>query len=172
MPHPLEGTMRTAVKSETPRRRSAPRGNERRLVTQHPRRRILSLAAGVAAMPVVSRIAWGQAYPTRPVRIVVGFAPGGATDVIARLMGHYLSARLGQQFIAESRPGAGGNIGTEVVARASPDGYTLLMVDPSAVINASLYEKLSFNFLRDIAPVAIVIRVPLVMVVNPSVPAK
>src|SRR5262245_30654022 len=128
MPHPLEGTMRTAVKSETPRRRSAPRGNERRLVTQHPRRRILRLAAGAAAMPAVSRMAWAQAYPTRPVRIIVGFAAGGGADITARLISQWLSERLGQPFIVENRPGAGSNIATEAVVHSPADGYTLLLV--------------------------------------------
>src|SRR5262247_3805306 len=136
MPHPLEGTMRTAVKSETPRRRSAPRGNERRLVTQHPRRRILSLAAGAAALPAVLRIAWAQAYPTRPVRLVVAFPAGGATDIFARVVGQWLSERLGQQFVIENRPGAGAIIGTEAVVNAQPDGYTLLMASPANAITA------------------------------------
>ena len=120
----------------------------------------------------MSRIAWAQAYPTRPVRIIVGFAAGGATDIIARLMGQWLSERLGQPFVIENRPGAGSNIGTEAVVRAPPDGYTLLLVDSPNAINATLYDKLNFNFIRDIAPVASIIRVPYVMVVNPSVPAK
>src|SRR5262245_4299930 len=140
MPHPLEGTMRTAVKSETPRRRSAPRGNERRLVTQHPRRSILSLAAGAAALPAVSRFAWAQAYPTRPVRIIVPFAPAGSTDIVARLIGQWLSERFGRQFVIENRTGAAGNIGTNAVVRAPPDGYTLLLVSPPNAINATLYE--------------------------------
>ena len=114
-------------KAVTPSRRSAPRGNERRLVTQHPRRRILSLAAGAAALPAVSRMAWAQAYPTRPVRIIVGFPPGGGTDITARLMGQWLSERLGQPFIIENRVGAAGNIATEAVVRAPADGYTLLL---------------------------------------------
>ena len=138
-----------------------------------PRRRnFLHLAAGAAALPVVSRVAWAQAYPSRPVRIIVGFAAGGATDILARLMGQWLSERLGQQFVVENRPGAGSNIGTEAVVRAPPDGYTLLLVVPANAINATLYDKLNFNFIRDIAPVAGLIRVPFVMVVNPSVPAK
>ena len=137
-----------------------------------PRRQFLHLAAGAAALPAVSRIAWAQAYPTRPVRIIVGFAAGGATDILARLMGQWLSERLGQPFVIENRPGAGSNIGTEAVVRAPPDGYTLLLVSPANAINATLYDKLNFNFIRDIAPVAGIIRVPNVMVVNPSVPAK
>src|SRR5262245_50013887 len=137
-----------------------------------PRRRFLHLAAGAAALPAVSGIARTQAYPTRPVRIIAPTAPGGAPDIVARLMGPWLSERLGQQFIVENRPGGGSNIGTEVVVRASPDGYTLLLVDATAAINATLYDNLNFVFLRDIAPVAGIIRFPFVMVVNPSVPAK
>jgi tripartite-type tricarboxylate transporter receptor subunit TctC len=136
-----------------------------------PRRNFLHLAAGAAALPAVSRIAWAQAYPSRPVRIIVGFAPGQAIDVTTRLVGQWLSDRLGQQFIIENRPGAGGNIGTEVVVRAPPDGYTLLAIGSNNMINGALYEKLSFDFLRDIAPVASVGRVPQVMEVNPSFPA-
>jgi tripartite-type tricarboxylate transporter receptor subunit TctC len=135
-----------------------------------PRRNFLHLAAGAAALPAVSRFAWAQTYPTRPVRIVVGLAPGGANDIVARLMGQWLSERLGQQFVIESRPGAGGNIATEAVVRAPPDGYTLLLISSSAATNAALYDKLNFNFVRDIAPVASVVRGPYVMVVNPSVP--
>jgi tripartite-type tricarboxylate transporter receptor subunit TctC len=137
-----------------------------------PRRNFLHLAAGAAALSAVSRFARAQAYPTRPVRIVVGFAPGGAGDITTRLMGQWLSERLGQQFIIDNRPGAGSNIGTEVVVNAPPDGYTLLMVGVFNAINATLYDKLNFYFIRDIAPVAGVIRVSLVMVVNPSVPAN
>jgi tripartite-type tricarboxylate transporter receptor subunit TctC len=137
-----------------------------------PRRRFLHLAAGAAALPALSRVAWAQAYPARPVRLIVPLAPGGATDIVARLMGQWLSERLGQPFIIENRPGGGGNVGTEVVVRASPDGYTLLMVGQSNAINATLYEKLNFNFIRDIAPVAGIMAVPIVLVVNPSVPAK
>ena len=120
----------------------------------------------------MSRIAWAQTYPTRPVRLIVGFRPAVATDILARLMGQWLSERLGQPFVIENRPGAGGNIGTEAVVRAPPDGYTLLLVTPANAINATLYDKLNFNFIRDIAPVASIIRVPIVMVVNPSFPAK
>jgi tripartite-type tricarboxylate transporter receptor subunit TctC len=137
-----------------------------------PRRTFLHLAAGAAALPAVSRIAWAQAYPTRPVRIIVGFPAGGGVDIIARLMGQWLSERLGQPFLIENRPGAGSNIATEVVVRAPADGYTLLLVHASNAINATLYDKLNFNFIRDIAPVAGIIVVPNVMVVNPSVPAK
>ena len=137
-----------------------------------PRRNFLHLAAGAAALPAVSRITWAQSYPSRPVRIVVGFAPGGVTDVVARLIGQWLTERLGQPFIIENRPGAANNIGTELVVRAPPDGYTLLLVNTSHAINATLYEKLNFNFLRDIAPVAGITRTPSVMEVNPSFPAK
>jgi tripartite-type tricarboxylate transporter receptor subunit TctC len=137
-----------------------------------PRRQFLRLAAGVAALPAVSRIGWAQTYPTRPVRLVVGFAPGGPNDVVARLIGQWLSERLGQQFVIENRTGAGGNIGTETVVNASPDGYTLLLIDSSNTINPTLYDKLNFNFIRDIAPVAGIMRGPLVMEVNPAFPAK
>jgi tripartite-type tricarboxylate transporter receptor subunit TctC len=137
-----------------------------------PRRQFLHLAAGAAALPAVSRIARAQSYPSRPVRIIVPFAPGGATDITARLMGQWLSERLGQQFVTENRPGAGSNIGTEVVVNAPPDGYTLLLVGASSAINATLYEKLNFNFLRDITSVAGIISIPFIMAVNPSVPAK
>jgi tripartite-type tricarboxylate transporter receptor subunit TctC len=136
------------------------------------RRQLLHLAAGATALPAVSRIAAAQAYPSRPVRIIVPFAPGGATDISARLMGQWLSERLGQQFITENRPGAGSNVGTEVVVNAPPDGYTLLQVGASSAINMTLYEKLNFNFLRDITPVAGIISIPFIMAVNPSVPAK
>jgi tripartite-type tricarboxylate transporter receptor subunit TctC len=137
-----------------------------------PRRNFLHLAAGAATLPVVSRIAWAQAYPTRPVRVIVPFAPAGTTDIAARLMGQWLSEHLGQQFVIENRPGASTTIGTEVVVRAPADGYTLLLATPSSAINATLFEKLSYNFLRDIVPIAGIFRVPNVMVVHPSVPAK
>jgi tripartite-type tricarboxylate transporter receptor subunit TctC len=137
-----------------------------------PRRNFLRLAAGAAALPAVSRVARAQAYPTRPVRIIVPYAPGGAPDIIARLLGPWLSERLGQQFIIENRPGGGSNIGTEVVVRAPPDGYTLLLISTTNVINATLYDKLNFDFINDIVPVAGITRFPVVMVVNPSVPAK
>jgi tripartite-type tricarboxylate transporter receptor subunit TctC len=117
-----------------------------------PRRKFLHLAIGAAVLPAVSRIAWAQAYPTRPVRLIVGFPAGGATDILARLMGQWVSERLGQPFLIENRPGAAGNIAHEAVVRATPDGYTLLLFNPSAAINATLYDKLSFVFLRDIAP--------------------
>ena len=137
-----------------------------------PRRQFLHLAAGAGALPAVSRIARAQTYPTRPVRIIVGFAAGGSADILARLMGQWLSDRLGQQFVIENRAGAGGNIGTEAVVRAPADGYTLLLAASNDAINATLYEKLNFNFTRDIAPVAGIARAPNVMVVNPSAPAR
>jgi tripartite-type tricarboxylate transporter receptor subunit TctC len=137
-----------------------------------PRRRLLHLAAGAAALPALSRFAWAQVYPTRHVRIVVGVAAGGPNDVLARLLGQWLSGRLGQQFIIENRPGAATNIATEAVAKAPPDGYTLLQVSSSNAGNATLYDRLNFNFIRDIAPIAGVVRLPLVMVINPSVPVK
>jgi len=170
--------MRTSLrKAATPRRQMAPCGNDRRvltrpLVAQHPRRRFLGLAAGAAALPAVSRIAWAQAYPSRPVRIIVAVPPGGGSDILARLMGQWLSERLGQQFLVENRPGGAGNIGTEAVVRARADGYTLLLVTNANAMNATLYEKLNFNFIRDIAPVASIMGAPFVMVVNPSHPAK
>jgi tripartite-type tricarboxylate transporter receptor subunit TctC len=137
-----------------------------------PRRQFLHLAAGAAALPAVSRVARAQAYPSRPVRIIVGFAPGQAIDIVTRIIGQWLSERLGQQFIIENRPGAGGNIATEAVVRAPPDGYTLLAIGSNNMINATLYEKLNYNFIRDIAPVASIYRVSQVMEVNPSFPAK
>src|SRR6266446_8429908 len=136
------------------------------------RRRFLRLAAGAAALPAVSRFAWAQGYPTRPVRIIVPLAPAGTVDIIARMMGQWLSERLGQQFVIENRTGAGTILGTEAVVRALPDGYTLLMADVSAAFNPALYDKLNFNFIRDIAPVANVVRVPNVIAVHPSFPAK
>jgi tripartite-type tricarboxylate transporter receptor subunit TctC len=137
-----------------------------------PRRQFLHLAAGAAALPAVSRIATAQTYPTRPVHIVVGAPPGGAPDIAARLMAQWLSERLGQTFIVENRPGASGNIATEGVARATPDGYTLLVVISANTVNTTLFDNLKFNFIRDIAPIAGIQRAPNVMVVNPSVPAK
>jgi tripartite-type tricarboxylate transporter receptor subunit TctC len=128
-----------------------------------PRRRFLHLAAGAAALPAASRIARAQAYPTRPVRIIVGYPPGGGVDIVARLIGQWLSERLGQQFIVDNRPGASGDIGTEAVVRASADGYTLLVTNASSTINATLFEKLNYDFARDIAPIATVIRQPFVM---------
>jgi tripartite-type tricarboxylate transporter receptor subunit TctC len=136
------------------------------------RRQFLHLAAGAAALPAVSRIARAQSYPSRPVRIIVGLAAGSSLDILARLMGQWLTERLGQPFVIENRPGAGTNVATEAVVRSAPDGYTLLAVSPANAINATLYEKLNFNFIRDIAPVASIVREPNVMVVNPSVPAK
>jgi tripartite-type tricarboxylate transporter receptor subunit TctC len=136
------------------------------------RRRFLHLAVGAAAFPALLRIANALDYPTRPVRIVVGYPPGGPSDIVARLIGQSLSERLNQPFIVENRAGAGGNVGTETVVRAAPEGYTLLLVGAPNAINAAVYDHLNFNFIRDIAPVASIIRVPLVMVVNPSVPAR
>jgi tripartite-type tricarboxylate transporter receptor subunit TctC len=137
-----------------------------------PRRTFLHLAVGAAALPALSRIARAQPYPIRPVRWIVPFPPGGPSDISARLVAQWLSERLGQPFIIENRPGGGTNIGTEAVVKAFPDGYTLLLVASTSAVNATLYDKLNFNFIRDIAPVAGIIRTPLVMVVNPSVPAK
>jgi|SRR5262245_11185263 len=137
-----------------------------------PRRRFLHLAAGAAALTALPHIARAQTYPSRSVRIIVGFAPGGPNDVLARLIGQWLSERLGQPFVIDNRPGAGSNIATEAVVKAAPDGYTLLQVATSSAINATLYDKLNFNFIRDIAPVAANIHQPQVMLVNPSVPAK
>jgi tripartite-type tricarboxylate transporter receptor subunit TctC len=136
------------------------------------RRHLLHLAAGAAALPAMSHVARAQSYPTRPVRVIVATAAGGGNDIIARLIGQWLSERLGQQFVVENRPGAGSNIGTEAVVRASADGYTLLLVSAANAINATLYEKLTFNFMQDIVPVAGIMRTPNVMLVNPSVPAK
>jgi tripartite-type tricarboxylate transporter receptor subunit TctC len=137
-----------------------------------PRREFLGLAAVAAAQPALARIAWAQTYPNRPVRIIVGFAPGGGTDILARLIGQALSERIGQSFIVENRPGASTNIATEAVVRAPTDGYNLLLVDGSAAINATLYDNLNFRFIRDIAPVAGIAQVPNVMVVHPSFPTK
>jgi tripartite-type tricarboxylate transporter receptor subunit TctC len=141
-------------------------------VLTFPRRQFLHLAAGAAAIPAVSRFAWAQGYPAKPVRWIVPFPPGGGTDVVARLIGQWLSERLGQPFVIENRPGAATNIGTEAVVRAAADGYTLLLVASVNEINATLYDKLSFNFIRDIAPVASLMRQPLIMLVNPSLPVK
>ena len=137
-----------------------------------PRRRFLRLAAGVAALPAAARIARAQAFPARPVRLIIGFNAGGAPDVVARLLCQWLSERVGQNFLVENRPGAGGNIAAEAVVRAPPDGYTLLQVGSPNFINAALYKDLKFNFLRDVAPVAGIGRNPFVMVVTPSIPAK
>ena len=136
------------------------------------RRQFLHLAAGALALPALSRFTWSQTYPARPVRIVVGFAAGGTQDVVARLIGQWLAERLGQQFIVENRLGAGGNIGAEAVVRAAADGYTILLVGPPNAINATLYERLSFDFIQDIAPVASIFRIPNVVVVNPSLPVQ
>jgi tripartite-type tricarboxylate transporter receptor subunit TctC len=137
------------------------------------RRQFLGLAAGVAVPPAAALTqAWAQTYPARPVRLIVGFAPGGAQDILARLIGPFLSERLGQPFIIENRPGGGGNIATEAAVRAAPDGYTLVLVGPPNAINATLYDNLAFNFIRDIAPVAGIVQVPNIMEVNPSVPAR
>jgi len=147
-------------------------GYSRANLTKLPRRNFLHFAAGAAALPAVSRVARAQTYPSRPVRIIVGIPAGSATDIAARLIGQWLSERLGQPFIIENRVGAGGNVGTEMVVRSAPDGYTLLMVNGANAISATLYEKLNFNFIRDIAPVATISSNTLVMVVHPSVPAK
>jgi tripartite-type tricarboxylate transporter receptor subunit TctC len=135
------------------------------------RRRMLRQLAAVAALPAASRLAWALDYPNRPVRVIVGFAPGGPADLIVRLMNQWLSDRFGQQFILENRPGAGTNVATEAVVKSAPDGYTLLLATTAATINASLYDNLDFNFIRDIAPVASIDRQPLVLEVNPSLPA-
>ena len=137
-----------------------------------PRRQFLHLAAGAAALPAVSRIAMAQTYPTRPVRLIVPYPPGGGVDVNARLIGQSLSERLGQPFVIENRPGAGGTTGTEAVVRAAPDGYTLLLVGINNAISATSYDKLNFNFIRDITPVATISGVPAIMAVHPSFPAK
>jgi tripartite-type tricarboxylate transporter receptor subunit TctC len=135
-----------------------------------PRRRFLHLSAGAVALPTLPGIAYAQSYPTQPVRIIVGFAAGSGSDILARLMAQWLTERLGQQVIIENRAGAGGNVGTEAVVKAPPDGYTLLKVVPANTVNDTLYDKLAFNFIRDIAPVAGMVRVPYVVVVNPSLP--
>jgi tripartite-type tricarboxylate transporter receptor subunit TctC len=137
-----------------------------------PRRKFLHLATAAAALPMLSGLASAQSYPSRPVRIVAAFAAGGGVDITARLIGQWLSDRLGQSFVVENRPGAGGNIGTEAVVNAPPDGHTLLLATVPNAVNATLYEKLNFNFIRDFAPVAGIIRVPMVLLVHPSVPAK
>jgi tripartite-type tricarboxylate transporter receptor subunit TctC len=144
----------------------------RRIVKLPHRRKFLHLAAGAAALPAVSQIAQAQTYPSRPVHLIVGFAPGGAPDIVARFLAPSLTERLGQPIIVENRPGAASNVATEAVVNAAPDGHTLLLVSPPNFVNATLYEKLNFNFIRDITPVAGIIRVPNVLEVNPSVPAK
>jgi tripartite-type tricarboxylate transporter receptor subunit TctC len=137
-----------------------------------PRRQFLHLAAGAVALPTLPRMVGAQTYPSKPVRIIVPFGTAGGTDILARVVGQWLSERLGQQFFVENRPGAGGNIGTEAVVRAPPDGYTLLIVDASPTVNVTLYDKLNFDFIHDIAPVASILRAPFVMVINPAVSAK
>jgi tripartite-type tricarboxylate transporter receptor subunit TctC len=137
-----------------------------------PRRQFLHLAVGAATLPAMSRPARAQAYPSRPVRILVGVPAGGGIDITARLIGQWLSERLGQQFVVENRVGAGGNIAAEAIVRAPPDGYTLFLANPANAINATLYENLTFDFIRDVAPVGALMRVPLVMVVNPSLATK
>jgi tripartite-type tricarboxylate transporter receptor subunit TctC len=137
-----------------------------------PRRQFLHLAAAAAALPALPRIVMAQAYPVRPVRMLVGFPPGGVTDIVGRLAGQWLSERFGQPFVIENRPGAAGNIATEAVVNAASDGYTLIVVSPAHTVNATLYDKLSFNFIRDIAPVAGIMRVPNVLEINPSLPIR
>ena len=137
-----------------------------------PRRRFLQLAAGAAVLPALPRFVAAQAYPVKPVRVIVGFAAGSAADIVSRLIGQRVSERLGHPFVIENRPGAGGNIATEAGVHAAPDGYTLLQVGTANAINATLYDKLNYNFIRDIAPVAGMITLPNVMVINRSVPAK
>jgi tripartite-type tricarboxylate transporter receptor subunit TctC len=137
-----------------------------------PRRQFLHLAAATALLPAVSRTARAQAYPTRPIRLIIGYTPGGSADLTARLMGQWLSERLGQSFVIENRPGGGTNIATEAALRAAPDGYSLLLVAPANAINATLYSKLNFNFLQEMVPIAGIIRFPNVVVVNPEVPVK
>jgi tripartite-type tricarboxylate transporter receptor subunit TctC len=154
------------------RERAAYRRHGRSKLVTYSRRQLLHLAAGAAALPARSSVAWAYSYPSRPVRIIVGFAAGGPNDILARLIGQWLSERLGQPFVIENRPGAGSNIATEAVVRATPDGYTLLLVGTPNAINATLYDNLNFNFVRDIAPIAGLIRGALVMVVHPSVPAR
>jgi tripartite-type tricarboxylate transporter receptor subunit TctC len=176
----VEGIMKTSLRpAATPSSqcRSRPRVNDRpyrktRPSGQHPRRQFLRLAVGAAALPAMSRMARAQTYPARPVRVIVGFAAGGTTDIVARLMGQSLSERLGRQFIIENRPGAASNIATEAVVRAPPDGYTLLQMTETNTTNSTLYKKLNFDFIRDTAPVARISYAPLVMVVAPQFPAK
>ena len=136
------------------------------------RRKFLHLAAGAVMLPAMSFSAWAQTYPTRPVHLIVGFAAGGPADIFARLIGRWLSERLGQQFVIENRPGAGGNVATEAVVRAAPDGFTLLLASAANAVNATLYDNLNFDFIRDIVPVASIARTQGVMAVNPSVPIK
>jgi tripartite-type tricarboxylate transporter receptor subunit TctC len=170
-----EGAM--SITRSRPRRR--PSAHSKRIACRSkanamnlPRRQFLRLAASAMALSTLSCFARAQAYPTRPVRIIVGYAPGGVNDILARLMGQALSERLGQPFVIENRPGAGTNIATEAAVKATGDGYSLLLVSPANAINATLYDKLNFNFIRDIAPIGSVVRNPLVMVANPTVPAR
>lgn len=137
-----------------------------------PRRQFLHLAAGASALPAVSRVAWAQAYPTRPVRLIVGFPPGGATDIVARIIGQALSERLGQAVVVENRPGGGSNLAAQAVINSQPDGYTLLVATGSNAVNATFYESLPFNFLRDIEPVAGIVRYPLIVVTNTTLPVR
>jgi len=139
---------------------------------KRPRRNFLHLAAGAAALPFAPHVARAQAYPSRPVHLIAGFPPGGVVDVFARLIGQWLSERLGQQFVIENRAGAGGNLATEAVVKALPDGYTLLMIGSNNAWNVTLYDNLSFNFIRDIAPVASIYRGPAVLVVHPEVRSR
>jgi tripartite-type tricarboxylate transporter receptor subunit TctC len=171
--------MKTSLRpaAPSPQRRSRPRVNDRpypktRPSGQHPRRRFLALTAGVVALPAASRIVWAQTYPSRPVRIIVGYPAGGGADIIARLMGQWLSERLGQPFIIENRPGASGTIAADSAVRAAPDGYTLLLTGSNDAYNEALYSNLKFNYIRDIAPVASIALTPCVMVVNPLFLAK
>src|SRR6267154_3864442 len=157
--------------SRQARRASCRLGPEEQVV-EFCRRRLLHLAAGAAVLPALSGFASAQTYPSRPVRIIVGFAAGGPNDILARLIGQWLSERLGRPFVIENRPGAGSNIAAEAAINAPPDGYTLLLVGSPNAINATLYERLNFNFIRDIAPVASTDRAPLIMEVNPAFPAK
>jgi tripartite-type tricarboxylate transporter receptor subunit TctC len=166
---PIRSARRSLPRAPSSRRRAE---RDEASTLKLARRRFLHLAAAAAALPSVSRMATAQTYPTRPVRLIIGYPPGGSADITARLLGQWLSERLGQPFVIESRPGASTNIATEAVVRAPPDGYTLLLVAPANAINATLYEKLNFNFISDIAPVAGIIRFPNVIVVNPLVPAK
>jgi tripartite-type tricarboxylate transporter receptor subunit TctC len=165
----MKTSLRYAV---TPRPRQIHRYDRRPTRSTIQRRQFLHLTLGAAGLPAMSRIARAQTYPTRPVRWIVGFPPGGATDITARLMGQWLTERLGQPIVIENRPGANGNIGTEAVVRSPADGYTLLLVAANNVISTTLYDKLNFNFIRDIAPVASIARTPNVLEVNLSVPAK
>src|SRR5262245_56965143 len=163
---------RSSRRRTSKRNEASRRWDFRETLMKLPRRNFLHLAAGAAALPAVSRVAWAQAYPTRTVRLIVGFVPGNPADIVARLTGQLLSERLGQPFVVENRPGASGFIGTKAVVRAPPDGYTLLVTVVNDVVGATLYDKLNYNFMRDIAQLAAIIRQPLVMVVHPSFPAK